>query len=926
MKTKSILLAALALGLTSNALAQGTTAFTYQGRLNGSGGPVTGSYDLKFAVYDAVASGNAVSSVLTNTATTVTNGLFTLTLDFGSGVFTGSARWLDLAVRTNGNGAFTALAPRQPLTPAPYALFAPTAGVAATAATASSVANNGVSGPAIASGQVVKSLNGLHDAVTLAPGANVSLVTNGNALTISAAGGGTNGGWATTGNAGTTPTVHFLGTTDGQPLVVKANNVGINTNNPQAALHVNGTVVATRFAGDGSGLTNVPAAPFTLKNLAVTNNGAHAVGVAVAGNFAYVANGYDGLRVYDISDPAHPVNVGLDTDFGWDATAVTISGHTAFVASETLYAVDISSPANPVTVGKGSGSNYTCGVAVSDTTAFLASESDGLFIFNVADPMNPVNLSHINGQTFGVAVAGNFAYLANGADGLRIYNMANPAAPMNISHTNNGGLAWGVTVSGSFAYLANNDDGLRIYNISNPTNPVNVGHIYEAGNACGVAVSGRYAFVANYGDGLRVYDVSDPAHPSAVSAAPLSDGGFAVAVAVSGYYAYAANQIGGLATYFAAPLATVPGVVGATGFMGDGSALTNLNASQLIGQLAPPILSGLWQATGNAGTTPDKNFLGTTDEQPLELRAHDKRGLRIEPSGDVVIDPEDSNRGSLTPGLVFGVGSGEGIASARTPGGDRFGLDFFTGNISRMSIDNAGSVHIGSEGSRAKLDVHVDTVLNDHDITFRFGNGLDGIGYYNGGKPFGPTRPVGPVLFGQWGGFLGTTDQGQEVSLSWDADHVQVTKNLDVSGNLTATNTPGVNWDQTDYNAAYDLVSDEANDLVVAACTNARPAPGFFVIMASVSVEVAAQFFEITLYDSTNPHSLPIYLTSTEASFKSFFDYDTSFDTTLTLTWVVPISAAAAPQSFSLVAHSENGQNWVEGRNLTVMYFPRQNN
>ena len=586
MKIKSLLLAALALGLTSNALAQGTTAFTYQGRLNGSGGPVTGSYDLKFAVYDAVASGNAVSSVLTNTATTVTNGLFTLTLDFGSGVFTGSARWLDLAVRTNGNGAFTALAPRQPLTPAPYALFAPTAGVAATAASASSVANNGVSGPAIAAGQVVKSLNGLHDAVTLAPGANVSLVTNGNALTISAAGGGTNGGWATTGNTGTMPTVHFLGTTDGQPLVVKANNVGINTNNPQAALHVNGTVLATRFAGDGSGLTNVPAAPFTCKNLAIAYDGGFALGVAVAGHYAYLANGYDGLEVYDISDPAHPVNVGHNV-FGWDANAVAISGHTAFVASDTLYAVDISSPANPVAVGKASGSYQCYGVAVAATTAYLAADTDGLFIYNVANPTNPVSRGHIDngGRAWGVAVSGNFAYLANDTDGLRVYNVANPAAPVNISHINTSGLTRGVAVSGNFAYLANNDDGLRIYNISNPTNPISVGHIYEAGYAYGVAVSGRYAFVANYNDGLRVYDVSDPAHPSGVGAVPISGDGFALAVATSGNYAYAANDTGGLATYFAAPLATVPGVISASGFVGDGSSLTNLPAGQLTGTI-----------------------------------------------------------------------------------------------------------------------------------------------------------------------------------------------------------------------------------------------------------------------------------------------------------------------------------------------------
>jgi hypothetical protein len=107
----------------STAFAQGT-AFSYQGRLNNNGSPATGIYDLRFTIYDAVTNGNVVSGVLTNAATSVTNGLFAVTLDFGNGVFTGPARWLELDVRTNGSGAFTTLLPLQPLLPMPYAVMA----------------------------------------------------------------------------------------------------------------------------------------------------------------------------------------------------------------------------------------------------------------------------------------------------------------------------------------------------------------------------------------------------------------------------------------------------------------------------------------------------------------------------------------------------------------------------------------------------------------------------------------------------------------------------------------------------------------------------------------------------------------------------------------------------------------------------------
>jgi len=110
----------------STALAQGT-AFTYQGRLNSGTNPANGSFDLRFAVYDAATAGTQQGLLLTNTATGVTNGLFTVTLDFGN-QFSGANRWLEIGVRSNGVATtFTTLAPRQPLAPTPYAIFANTA-------------------------------------------------------------------------------------------------------------------------------------------------------------------------------------------------------------------------------------------------------------------------------------------------------------------------------------------------------------------------------------------------------------------------------------------------------------------------------------------------------------------------------------------------------------------------------------------------------------------------------------------------------------------------------------------------------------------------------------------------------------------------------------------------------------------------------
>jgi hypothetical protein len=123
------LLSLLITGITS---AQGT-AFTYQGRLNHGAGPAMGIYDLRFAIYDAATNGAQQGVLLTNSATAVSNGLFTVTLDFGN-QFPGAERWLEIAARTNGAGTFAVLSPRQRLAPTPYAMRANTAASAASVA------------------------------------------------------------------------------------------------------------------------------------------------------------------------------------------------------------------------------------------------------------------------------------------------------------------------------------------------------------------------------------------------------------------------------------------------------------------------------------------------------------------------------------------------------------------------------------------------------------------------------------------------------------------------------------------------------------------------------------------------------------------------------------------------------------------------
>ena len=200
------------------------TAFTYQGRLSFGGVPASGHYDFQLQLFDAASGGVQVGPTITNANVLVSGGSFTTSIDFGPGVFAGDASWLALGVRSNGTSvAFSALTPRQPLQPSPNALYAEQAGTALTsqAAGANSVSSaalqgNSVTAAKIATGQVVKSLNGLTDAVTLAAGANVTLTPSGNQITLGVT--LPPSGWSLGGNSGTDPSVNYLGTSDHTPL------------------------------------------------------------------------------------------------------------------------------------------------------------------------------------------------------------------------------------------------------------------------------------------------------------------------------------------------------------------------------------------------------------------------------------------------------------------------------------------------------------------------------------------------------------------------------------------------------------------------------------------------------------------------------------------------------------------------------------
>ncbi len=285
------------------------------------------------------------------------------------------------------------------------------------------------------------------------------------------------------------------------------------------------------------------------------DTGDYARHIYVSGDYAYVADNDDGLRIISVSDPMNPTEVGY-YDTGGYARDVYVVGNYAYIGNAyyddststwkgCLYIIDVSDATNPQEVGYYDDmDDWVEDVYVVGDYAYIADGYTGLYIIDISDPTNPSEVGYYNtsDNAKGVYVVGDYVYVANGND-FRIIDALDPSNPTEIGYYDTGGYARDVYVVGDYAYVADDYNGLRIIDISDPTNPVEVGY-YGTYAALGVYVLGNYAYVADSDDGLRIIDISDPANLNEVGYYDTGDN--AQGVYVIGDYAYVADWGDGL--------------------------------------------------------------------------------------------------------------------------------------------------------------------------------------------------------------------------------------------------------------------------------------------------------------------------------------------------------------------------------------------
>jgi hypothetical protein len=122
----------LALGAASASAQEATLA--YQGRLTEAGNASTGDYEMEFRLFDTpeVGTGTQQGATVINDVVSARDGVFTVMLDFDAAAFDGSPRYLEISVRKVGSpDPLRTLAPRQAITPVPYAIHTLSASPAA---------------------------------------------------------------------------------------------------------------------------------------------------------------------------------------------------------------------------------------------------------------------------------------------------------------------------------------------------------------------------------------------------------------------------------------------------------------------------------------------------------------------------------------------------------------------------------------------------------------------------------------------------------------------------------------------------------------------------------------------------------------------------------------------------------------------------
>ena len=237
--------------------------------------------------------------------------------------------------------------------------------------------------------------------------------------------------------------------------------------------------------------------------------------VTISGNYVYTATGKTGLKVFNFNfetnrpDSLH-LNVVGTYDTPGEARGIAKQGNFAYVAdgSQGLLGLDASDPNDLSFHGQYTFPGDTCyRVDVpAGSKAYAACGAAGYRIINISGTYFQLGIEDTPGDCRDIKVQNDTAFVADMTGGVRIYNVFNPVNTILLQSYTINMEAWAVDVSGSQVFVANGDYGILIWTPSTGS----VYRIETEGKCTDIDVKEKtiYATVVNHG--LRIYDFSLP--------------------------------------------------------------------------------------------------------------------------------------------------------------------------------------------------------------------------------------------------------------------------------------------------------------------------------------------------------------------------------------------------------------------------------
>jgi hypothetical protein len=272
------------------------------------------------------------------------------------------------------------------------------------------------------------------------------------------------------------------------------------------ASRIYGVVTDERYAYllGSSGLDivdrSLPSNPTLVSSVTVTD----ARGIARSGDYLFIASP-TGLLSVDVSSPKSPQPVG-SLSSAWDAWSMVTWGASALVAcrGEGVRIVDISDPAHPVAVSSVGSHSASYDIDASGGYAYIG-DGSSMQVVDLADPAQPIVVGTSSSSCNAIAVSGEYAF---SGPFFAARSIADPRSPgLLTGSSSTGGYAWDLVASLPLVFACDTVAGFVVYDVTQPLFAVPFDTLALSSTYNFLTVTGRYAFIAQENGRLTIIDL-----------------------------------------------------------------------------------------------------------------------------------------------------------------------------------------------------------------------------------------------------------------------------------------------------------------------------------------------------------------------------------------------------------------------------------